>query len=321
MNSRSTINSFSDWDGLSRQLADLRLTDLDTLNRELARLAPQLTFRPVLVRGGWYRLGGVVDAAGRQVAADIEKWAEAELVTQHDDMATLCEHYAESGFKATRYRGRSHYLVAASGPGAADFVQIEIEELQEILGHSLFQRNRPPSGIEDLIDPRLSPTAMVPIGSPRLALRRFTLIASFLERMRDQKPEAQPIHRFIEDWAASSAGSAGEFCQHWVLALREHLDSYRQTILHATPVALQGDTEPRFAATFGMQGLALRDALTGFDKAVGYPMAWFFHMLTTRSAPSALASAVIDDLQAGFHYLPDRDAAVIKKWLYRPYGF
>ena len=50
-------------------------------------------------------------------------------------------------------------------------------------------------------------------------------------------------------------------------------------------------------------------------------MAWFFHMLTTRSAPHALAAAVIDDLQAGFHYLPDRDAAVVKEWLYQPYGF
>jgi hypothetical protein len=30
--------------------------------RELAALAPELTFREVLSRGGWYRLGGVVDA-------------------------------------------------------------------------------------------------------------------------------------------------------------------------------------------------------------------------------------------------------------------
>jgi hypothetical protein len=56
-----------------------------------------------------------------------------------------------------------------------------------------------------------------------------------------------------------------------------------------------------------MQGLALHEAMTRYDKAVGYPMAWFFHMLTIRSAPHALANAVIDDVQAGFHYLPDRD--------------
>lgn len=49
-------------------------------------------------------------------------------------------------------------------------------------------------------------------------------------------------------------------------------------------------------------------------------MAWFFNMITTRSVP-ALSAAVMDDTQAGFHYLPDRDAAVVKDWLYRPYGF
>lgn len=52
-----------------------------------------------------------------------------------------------------------------------------------------------------------------------------------------------------------------------------------------------------------------------------YPMAWFFNMITSRSVPHALASAVIEDAQAGFNYLPDRDAEVVKAWLFRPYGF
>jgi hypothetical protein len=50
-------------------------------------------------------------------------------------------------------------------------------------------------------------------------------------------------------------------------------------------------------------------------------MAWFFNMITSRSVPHALASAVIEDAQAGFNYLPDRDAEVVKAWLFRPYGF
>jgi hypothetical protein len=44
-------------------------------------------------------------------------------------------------------------------------------------------------------------------------------------------------------------------------------------------------------------------------------------MITTRSVPHALSAAVMEDTQAGFHYLPDRDADVVKDWLYRPYGF
>ena len=34
------------------------------LARELVKLSPQLFFRDVLTRGGWYRLGGVIDTNG-----------------------------------------------------------------------------------------------------------------------------------------------------------------------------------------------------------------------------------------------------------------
>lgn len=322
--------SVSEWDELSRQVAELCVRVPATagpavLARELATLAPALAFREVLARGGWYRLGGVVDASGAHLADDLEQWAETELAARDDDMAALCDDYADRGLKATRLTGRTHYFVAASGPGAVDFVQIEIEELQEMLCHTLFESDALPSGIEELVDPRGASSgcgaAARPLGAPFLTLRRLTPMSGFLARMQAQKPEPQPIHRFIEAWENSSAGAATQFSNHWVVAVREHLDRYRQTILHATPVAALNGTPPKFAAAFGMQGLALHDALARYDKAVGYPMAWFFNMLTTRSAPHALAGAVIDDVQAGFHYLPERDVAVVKEWLYRPYGF
>lgn len=320
----------TEWEDLSRRIAELCVrvpaaAGPAVLARELAALAPDLAFREVLARGGWYRLGGVVDGDGTHVADDLELWAEAELATRDDDMAALCDDYADRGLHATRLSGRTHYFVAACGPGASDFVQLEIEELQELVCHPLFDGDTLPGGIEELIDPRGAEAscgaASRPLGAPFLALRRLTPVATFLARLRTQKPEPQPVHRFIAAWENSSAGSATLFSNHWVLAVREHLDRYRQTILNATPVAALNGAAPKFAAAFGLQGLALHDALARYDKAVGYPMAWFFHMLTTRSAPHALAGAVIDDLQAGFHYLPDRDAAVVKDWLYRPYGF
>ena len=66
----------------------------------------------------------------------------------------------------------------------------------------------------------------------------------------------------------------------------------------------------------GGKPLAMLDAIRA-----DYPMAWFFHMLTTKSVPHAVAGAVIDDVQAGFSYLPERDVKVIKDWLHRPYAF
>ncbi len=318
------------WDDLARQVAELCVrvpasAGPGAVARELAKTAPQLAFREVLVRGGWYRLGGVVDAAGKHVADDLEKWAEAELAARNDDLAALCDDYADSGLAATRLNGRTHYLVAATGPAATDFIQLEIEELQEVTCHALFDADHLPGNIEELVDPRGNggpPAARaVPLGVSFLALRRLTPVADLLARMRAQKPEPQPIHRFIEAWERSSAGTASQFSNHWVLGVREHLDRYRQTIVQATPVAALNGALPRFDGAFGVQGLSLYHALSRYDKAAGYPMAWFFNMITTRNVPHALSAAVIDDTQAGFHYLPDRDAEVIKDWLYRPYGF
>ncbi|HTZ00137.1 MAG TPA: hypothetical protein VMB75_09895 [Rhodocyclaceae bacterium] len=289
------------------------------LARELTALAPQLAFREVLARGGWYRLGGVVDGDGRHLADDLERWATAELAARDDDFQALADDFRARGLRATRLNGRTHYWVAATGEGPADFLQLEIEELQEVVCHPLFAGEAPAS-LEEIVDPSES-CAQTAIGAPFYALRRLTDVGEFLARMRAQRADPQAVHRFVEDWSQSSAGSATGFSNHWVLAVREQPDRYRQTQLGATPVAAVNGAPPRFHGAFGAQGLALQKALQSFDRQAGYPMAWFFHMLTTKTVPHALANAVIDDVQGGFGYLPDRDVAVVKRWLFKPYGF
>lgn len=280
---------------------------------------PEEAFREVLVRGGWYRLGGVVDASGRRVADDIVRWAEAELAARGDDMQALADDLAGRGLRATRFNGKTRYRVAATGDGPANFMQLDIEELQEVACAPLFAGDALPAGVEDLVDPGGPCAGQTPLGPPSFVRRRLTDIAGFLARMREQKPEPQPVHRFVEDWGRSSAGAATRFSDHWVLALREHLDRHRQMRLDAAPVA--AGKPPKFEGAFGARGLALRDALTRFDRQAGYPMAWFFHMLTTKTVPHALAGIVVEDMQTGFAYLPDRDVQVVKDWLHRPYGF
>ncbi|HEY6896595.1 MAG TPA: hypothetical protein VI279_04985 [Rhodocyclaceae bacterium] len=316
----------SKWEDLARTVAELCVktpaaAGPAALAQALTKTAPNLAFRETLNRGGWYRLGGVVNDRGEHIADDLEKWAEEELAAHDDDLGALFDSHAGSELRATRLSGKTHYLVAATGNGAGDFLQLEIEELQEAICHPLFAGDNPPNSIEDLVDPRLDGSfAPTPLAPPFLTLRRLTDVGDFLGRMRSQKPEPQPIHRFIEAWEKSSAGAASQFSNHWVLAVREHLDRYRQTILHASPVAAVNGAPPRFDGGFGAQGLALQEALKRYDKLAGYPMAWFFHMITGKTVPHALATAVIDDVQAGFHYLPDRDAAVVKEWLYKPYA-
>lgn len=321
-----------DWSELTRKVGELCAATpvtagVESLARRIADAEPTLAFREVLARGGWYRLGGVVDAGGRRIAGDLEEWIARELGERAEDIGMLCDDYAESGYRATRLNGRTHYLMAAIGPRAADFIQLEIEELQETLGHELFDADWPPTSVEELVDPRSGQPgaakahAATPLGAPRFALRRLTDAADFVARMAAQKPGPRSIQRFLEHWEGSSAGMTTRFSNHWVLAVREHLDRFRQPILQATPIAAMNGAPPRFDGAFGARGLTLHNALQRYDREIGYPMAWFFHMATGRALPHALAAAVVEDSQSGFDYLPDRDASVIKDWLYAPYSF
>ncbi len=292
------------------------------ISRELARLAPQYACREVLVRGGWYRLGGVVDAQGEHIADDLERWVAAELAAHDDDLAAVAAEHADSHLRATRLTGKTHYWVARTGNGAADFVQLEIEELQEVICHVLFEEGGVPASIEDLVDPRdACPSYQAALGVPFYTLRRITDIAEFLAGMHAQKAEPQPVHRFIAAWEASTASHATDFSNHWVIAVQEHLDRYRQPIKSATPVAALNGAAPRFESANGARGLVLAESLQRFDRQAGYPMAWFFHMLTTKSVSHAIAVAVVEDVQEGFNYLPDRDVQVVRDWLHRPYSF
>ena len=212
-------------------------------------------------------------------------------------------------------------LVAPVGRGVADYLQLEIEDLQEAWSHPLFDREPPPATLEEFVDPRLPKDELKPLGLPRYAFRRLTHMGDALARMRTQALEPQAIHRFVADWEAGSAGHATDLANHWVIALREHMDRYRQTLTRAAPVsALNGDP-PRFAAREGTRGLALHEALAAFDRHLGYPFAWFFHMLTTKAVPHWVARTVAEDAAGGYAYLPERDLAVVREWLHKPYGF
>jgi hypothetical protein len=289
------------------------------LAKELSKLLPDVHFRRTLCRGGWYRLGGVVAADNSRVSDDLEAWAEAALAGVDGDVAALAEDFAGSGLKATRLVGRTHYFVARTGDKPEDFLQLEVEDLQETLSHELFDRSPAPTQLEDIVDCHQSGQIGNPIGLPFYALRRLNHVGDLLARIRGQQPTPQGIHRFFEDWGKSSAGAATSLDNQWVITYSEHLDRFRQTLVHAKPVpALIGDP-PSFTAREGVRELALHDALVAFDRQAGYPFAWFFHMLTTKAVPHWVARQVIDDGVNGFAYMPRRDEEVVRHWLHDPY--
>jgi hypothetical protein len=291
------------------------------LRRKLEAAQPEWLFQYRFERGGWYRLGGVVDASGAPIADNLETWAEAALKAQGGDFAALQEDLASTPRYATRLVGNTHYLVARTGEGAADFLQLEVEELQESVSHRLGAGE--PNSLSELIDPLGAPPGIPPglriHSEPRYSFRRLTHVGAMLARMSARLPEPLPIQRLLADWQASSAGATAEFNQHWLIAFREYLDRYRQTQYRAQVIPVASGRLPIFALAAGANGIKLHAALQTFDRQIGYPLAWFFHLLITKAIPHWVAQTVVEDALNGYAYLPQRDTEIVRNWLHRPY--
>lgn len=290
----------------------------DGLIGALKRTLPDWKFRHTLTRGGWYRLGAVVDAEGKHVSTSLEDWAEQGVDAHDGDLGAFRDAHLDDTLYATRFAGRTHYLVASVSGDDDDYLQLEIEDLQEMRAHQLFEND--PGSIEELVDPE-DATASQPIGLPTYRFRRVQHIGSFLKRMAAQSPEKLPIQRMLNDWGASSAGATAKFSLHWVVATREHLDRFHQTVRSAKPIPALSGGLPEFEAEQGDNGVALQRAIRDFDHALGYPMAWFFHMMTSRTVPHWVAQTAVEDSMADYAYLPERDLEIVRNWLHRPYSF
>lgn len=285
---------------------------------ELGKLLPELEFDHVLTRGGWHRLGGVVDADRKLVAEHIDKWAEHEA---DGDIDELTAKHMDSGYFATRLAGKTHYFTAPVGESAEDFVQLEIEELQAVLDRPLFEADWYPDSLEDFIDPldreRLDPD---PVGEPSYLFRRITPIAKMLSEAPRGNQALHNLHRFFEDWRHSSAGDGTPCCRHWALALSEYMDSDGERRLTAKPVATFVEDMPELPPGDELQGVELANTLHRYDRHMGYAFAWYFNMLASKASNFALAEAVLRDQMEAYDYLPAKDLKVLRAWEERPYG-
>lgn len=276
---------------------------------------PELSLRYALERSGWHRLGGVLDADYRRIARHIGAWAEAE---SEGDLELLLDKCADIHGFVTRLEGRTHYLVASTGDRAQDFIQIEIEQLQEVLERPLWDPDWMPDDLEEFIDPMGFPhLEPEPVGAPCLVFRRLLRVADFVA----SEDAGKDIKRFLADWDRSSAAlDGGRFCDHWCLGVREYRDTQGDGHLRAKPVPVGMAEVAELPDEVVDRGATLANLIHGFDRRTGYPFAWFFHMLTHRRVSYGLAEAVHADLMGAFDYLPARDLAVLRDWYNAPYS-
>lgn len=278
-------------------------------------------FRFVLSRGGWYRPGGVVRASGERAANDLEAWAEAELADCDGDMDAFVERHGDAGLLATRHSGRTHYFVAPYGPAPADFLQLEIEELHEVLDRRLFSGDNPPADLQELIDPlQTTPLEAHPVAPPRYRFRRLTDMRYVVMRLPAPVGQIHPLSRFLGEWASSQARSKNHFCDHWIIALREHQDRYRNPVLSASPVSLHARQLKPFHWQPQARGVEASAQLQAFDRAAGYPGAWYFHLVAGGFTPRDIAAVLAGDLDEGYRYLREQDAKLLAEWMRTPYS-
>ena len=114
---------------------------------------PGFDFRLALTRGGWYRPGGVITASGERLSPDLHRWGEHAWQACGADPLRFAQGFGDAGLLGTRILGRTHYFVAAYGKRAAEFLQLEIEELEEVADRRLLDADCPPDDLAELVEP------------------------------------------------------------------------------------------------------------------------------------------------------------------------
>lgn len=291
-----------------------------TLLAAAERLIPDCPWRFALTRGGWYRVGGVLDADGARLADNLETWLAGEMADCDDDLGEFLERHPSS-LLVTRHTGKSHYFVARYGPAAADFLQLEVEELQESLDRRLWDESAPPADAMELSEPSSAVSiAPQPVAAPRYRFRRLVDMRAIAARLHNPLGKPAGLARFMAEWSASRAGGKAHFCDFWVVALREQHDRYNNVVLSAAPVSRKTRELKPFHWNLGARGLDAASQLRAFERAAGYPGAWYFHLVAGALVPRDIVDTLMADIEAGYGYLPESDLALLRGWLREPYS-
>ncbi len=292
--------------------------DQTDLLRCINETVKNMQFRHVLSRTGWHRQGGAVTAEGERVTSNLRTWAEQESAGH---ISILLEKYIDKDLFATRLLGTTHYLVATTGNGSADFIQLEVEELQEVLARPLFDPDWYPESLEEFIDPvdfpELEPE---PVASPQYLFRRAIPVAQTLEELRVERMGSRRMRRFMRDWNKSTAAMHTPFWNQWVIRFIPYADRYGDKKFNVRPLTTYKQLAPDVDGALIQRGAGLANLIRDIDRQAGYPMAWYFFMLTTPGIKHEIAWSVMEDHSAGFDYLPRRDIEVVQSWCDDPYS-
>ena len=279
-------------------------------------------FQFVFTQEGWHRSGGVIRPDGSRVTKDLEAWAKTELQAFEDNMDKFLEYYAKDHLLVTRLLGKTHYFVASRSTEPMDFLQLEIEELQEVTDRHLVHPEKRPTHFIELVDP-ITPHTL-PFQTISRSYYRFRRVIDMRVIMayliKSSHGSTVPLQRFLDEWVKSHLGGfPHHFCHHWLINLYEHLNSDGQLTLSIFPFSLRHRRLRYFHWDIQARGMQLANQLNAFDRAAGDTFAWYFHWITGISIPQQVLSSVRQDLEEGYQYLAEPHRKILETWFKEPY--
>lgn len=285
----------------------------------LEKVLPECPFRYVLSKSGWHRSGGVLNAKGEHLSDDLESWAAEEL-SKYDNFELLVDQYIGKGLLATRHMGRTLYFTAAYGNAPEDFLQLEVEELQEIQDRELFLEEQLPTDYQELVEPinRVKVESHA-VSSPKYRFVRIVNIREVVEQQDAHCDGVSPLSRFMSDWSESRAADYGHFSEHWLIANLERYSPDGSTPFTASPMSVDARTLRPFQWNLTKSGVELAEQIHNYDRAAGYPGAWYFQFVGSKLVSETLIQSLQQDLDNGFYYLGDKEINLLQKLIANPY--
>ncbi len=275
--------------------------------------------RMSLVGDAWRSDAALVAADGSKVAEDAESWI---LDACGGDLIDLYTRFADSGHQVTATTGRTLYMTVPTGWGALDFVQVEVDEVREVADRTLFEDDVIPDSVEELLAPARLTRPLTP---RRYRLRGVTDFRAIAERLTGEHRGDPRFKRFVEEWAASSAGCVGRFCDRWVLSVVPYRDADGEHLLEARPIPVVRPKIPDLARLrTGAADYHPSRAVLAMDREAGYPMAWYFLQIAEHFAPYRCIVDIRDDFRdppVGVAPLAPADLCLVDNWVEVPYTF
>ena len=307
----------------------------------------------------WRDMRSVLAADGTRLT-EYRAWMEDELAKEGGNVSDLWTRLKGTDLQISEWHGNTVYAFAATGPGAADYMQISLGRETEWRAGPIVNPAFRPWSEDELLDPSwiahddLSDDKIVagPLyrlakraGSSVVHVRSFLARCARLERDKREARRAEMEARvlvssdgtrtpFLElqpNWF-DFAPREVRFFQDWEESSARASRVFEHWALDIKDYEHNGKREIGFVTRplrlpeikLGAAELTvhmLMDRIERIDREVGLPFAWFFLMTHGNSVEPDVGEAIVRGLREARVRLPDHDAKVLLRWADERYGF